>query len=174
MDEIDTSAKPAEWDGRPQNPDQSGWHWIKRRSPHQVPVPYCWNPHAQVWTNCPSDWIATPAEMIAPDRWSPGADYLGPCLLPHEANALAAERDALRDQRDGCGRGFGAIIERPDVAAILRGEAVAVPVEASEEMLLRAETRGCFSESRRGPRGIYAAIWSAMIAARPYAVKREQ
>lgn len=42
--------------------------------------------------------------------------------------ALAAERDALREREDALCRA------RPDLAAILRGEAVAVPREATREM----------------------------------------
>lgn len=58
-------------------------------------------------------------------------------------------------------------LERPDIAAILRGEAVAVPREATPDMLIA----GVQSDDKRTGNQTCAHIYRAMIAASPYASK---
>lgn len=77
-----------EWDGRPQNPERDGWHWVGTGE----------------LTACPLEW--QPSDEGRDGRWADNAGnhwsrhqvaawgYLGPCLTPAEVEArVAAARD---------------------------------------------------------------------------------
>jgi hypothetical protein len=74
------------WDGRPQNPEQDGAHWITDN------VAY-WEADRQRWLlmvkakPVSAGWLAA----------QPWAEYRGPCLMPAEIERLRAERDRLRE-----------------------------------------------------------------------------
>lgn len=60
----------APWNGIPDDPDKSGWHWIgypKRMEPHY------WFAHRQVWRNDKSDARPFSPELV---------EYLGPAIPP--------------------------------------------------------------------------------------------
>lgn len=95
--------------------------------------------------------------------------------LRGERNEARAERDAARAKLvEAALSGAEAALDnddrlltRPDVSAILRGEAVAVPVEATREMVEAAINR----PATNGEEMFYYPIYRAMIAASPYAAK---
>lgn len=79
------------WDGRPQNPERDGWHWLRRAD--GFTAPYCWRAVPRVWLY-PPDW-----ELMPEDKEIYRQSYIGPCLLPseiaaREAAAAAAMREA--------------------------------------------------------------------------------
>lgn len=69
------------WDGRPQNPERDGWHWLDAGGP----------------VLC--EWRASRGWMD--ETWWPHAAdlvYLGPCLTPQEVAAReAAAAEAMRE-----------------------------------------------------------------------------
>jgi hypothetical protein len=75
VSEIDTSA----WDGRPENPEKRGWHWIGGDA-------WEWIPDSQTW-------LGGCAELSPSEVAATFARYLGPCVLPAD---LAALRERLR------------------------------------------------------------------------------
>jgi hypothetical protein len=79
------------WDGRPENPERDGLHWLCHQEDLR-PVPMPWNAEYAAWC---SGGMHSPQGVI-----DLGWRYLGPCLLPDEHAALLAERDALRAERD--------------------------------------------------------------------------
>jgi hypothetical protein len=86
-DTMSDATKP--WDGRPENPERDGWHWLQRKR-HA--------PQAVWWCHAGAEWEGhfghvglMPASRAA-DDWR----YLRPCPPPAEIDALVAERDALR------------------------------------------------------------------------------
>lgn len=115
---------PREWDGRPQNPDRDGWHWLAPAiDPTLPPGAYRW--HAPPRADVVGMWDgAYPKDMVRR-----GYTYLAPCLTPEEHAALLAERDAARavavglyDERDELRKllvGLGAGIP---AAAVMKGE----------------------------------------------------
>lgn len=82
------------WDGRPQNPERDGWHWVAWAG--NAPDPTFWTPHGPerrgpCW-HWDDDWMG-------PGWVCSNATYLGPCLTPAEvaaqvAAAVIAEREA--------------------------------------------------------------------------------
>lgn len=73
------------WDGRPENPGRTGWHWAK--NPRGFVRPYMWSAANKTWLERGSIASMTGA----------GWDYLGPCFTPEEARALAqAAAEAMR------------------------------------------------------------------------------
>ncbi len=76
------------WDGRPQNPERDGWHWLMRAD--GFVAPYRWTARASGFWLYPPDW-----ELMPEDKAIARQTYLGPCLTPAEAEA---ERDRLRDE----------------------------------------------------------------------------
>jgi hypothetical protein len=75
------------WDGRPQNPERDGWHWVQNGNG----IPSCQRWHSERWTvGSDPGWTASQVAALQRVR------YLGPCLLPSDHAALLAERDALR------------------------------------------------------------------------------
>lgn len=68
-----------EWDGRPEDPEQDGWHWLQG-SPPAVPVWWCAGAGA---------WICGPVG-IQPAGMVPGFTYRGPCRPPPEPAEPAA------------------------------------------------------------------------------------
>jgi hypothetical protein len=85
----DEDTKP--WDGRPENPERDGWHWVETAGGDALP--YEWRTAGECergrW---PARWIFDIEAEIDPRT----CRYLGPCLLPADHAALLAERDALR------------------------------------------------------------------------------
>ena len=82
-------------------------------------------------------------------------------------NAALAGADAILDNDDR-------LLGRPDIAAILRGEAVAVPVDALPEMLAawwRQKNTGTQEVGKIGHEISDSAAYRAMLAASPYAPK---
>jgi len=74
-----------QWDGRPQNPERDGWHWLQYGS--DKPVPTLWI--SQIWANGPAYSPQGIVEL--------GYRYLCPCHTPAEVAALveAARRAGL-------------------------------------------------------------------------------
>lgn len=115
------------WDGRPQNPERDGAHWI--------------TDNVAYWEADRKRWLlmmkakAVSAEWLAAQPW---AEYRGPCLTPAEVEARVAEarREALEEaarraeeQRCMCGGppcqvpGYGCGVEYypgDEIAAAIR------------------------------------------------------
>lgn len=73
------------WDGRPQNPERDGWHWLRRVGESTRDAPWLWQ--ESLWCHGPDAF--NPDDMI-----DMGWHYLGPCLTPAEvAAAVMAERE---------------------------------------------------------------------------------
>lgn len=78
----------AAWDGRPEQPERDGWHWLH---------------HPEDLRPCPAPWDAAHAAWCGGGMHSPqgvvdlGYHYLGPALLPAEvaAREAAAERRGI-------------------------------------------------------------------------------
>jgi hypothetical protein len=81
-----------QWDGRPLNPKQDGWHWLTRAE-DGLTIPKRWNAEMGAWED---GIMLSPATVI---EW--GANYVGPCHAPAEVAAqVEAERDAERAARE--------------------------------------------------------------------------
>ena len=79
----------SDWDGRPQNPERDGWHWLL--DGNHEPYLLQWSGDNQRWGDYPGTSAADLAEF--------GIGYLGPCHTPaevasREAAAWCAGRDA--------------------------------------------------------------------------------
>jgi hypothetical protein len=61
------------WDGRPANPEVSGWHWVWHAGRAEV---FEWKPRVELWLR-PGDEI----EWSMPDARK-CLSYLGPCAPP--------------------------------------------------------------------------------------------
>ncbi|MBU6336089.1 MAG: hypothetical protein KGS47_17000, partial [Chloroflexi bacterium] len=86
-----TDTTRAAWDGRPENPERDGWHWV-RPNLAAAYEPECWQ-----WCAAAEAFARDASDLN--DPWFPQCyDYLGPALLPAQvAAAVAAERaDFLR------------------------------------------------------------------------------
>lgn len=78
----------AAWDGRPEQPERDGWHWLH---------------HPEDLRPCPAPWDAAHGAWCSGGMHSPqgvvdlGYRYLGPALLPVEvaAREAAAERRGI-------------------------------------------------------------------------------
>ena len=78
------------WDGRPQNPERDGWHWVMVAHGIGHPFPMMWGADGAMWDAGDAGWVL--AEDLA-SRWR----YLGPCLTPQEVAAReAAAAEAMR------------------------------------------------------------------------------
>lgn len=151
------------WDGRPQNPERGGWHWVWMPdcAGHRPAVPIWWTncswEHPLVECGHPLfDGLMDPADV--PADWR----YLGPCLTPDEV--------AAREAAD-----ISAVLEALGIpAATLHGlrekRLVAVPVEPTEAMIgAGAASNDYPSVFMGGPshngRDKARRIWAAMLAA---------
>lgn len=76
-----------QWDGRPQNPERDGWHWLMQDA---LLYPARWDEAASAWHQ---SRFCTPHEIARLN------DYCGPCLTPAEVEArvAAARREALEE-----------------------------------------------------------------------------
>jgi hypothetical protein len=76
------------WDGRPQNPEREGWHWVQHRD--NAPEVLNWSP-LRDW-HYEGDWVY-------PGFIGQNYRYIGPCLTPAEIEARVAQarREALED-----------------------------------------------------------------------------
>lgn len=79
------------WDGRPQNPERDGWHWLE--SPRKFVRPCLWNPVSKTWLERGSveDMRRAGWRYIAP---CPAPDALARLLAEAEARGREAEREA--------------------------------------------------------------------------------
>lgn len=77
------------WDGRPQNPERDGWHWLL--AGNHEPYLLQWGSDNQRWGDYPGTSATDLAEF--------GIGYLGPCHTPAEVAALveAARREGLEE-----------------------------------------------------------------------------
>lgn len=78
------------WDGRPQNPERDGWHWVAYLDPDMPPNATLWMAGVQRWAR---------VDGPTAERMAEARHYLGPCLTPAEvaaqvAAAVLAEREA--------------------------------------------------------------------------------
>lgn len=82
-----TDSNPTPWNGIPDDPDQSGWHWIgypKRMEP------FFWNAKLQRWRNDKSDAMPFSVELV---------EYLGPCTPPVSRCADGSRKVAVSASR---------------------------------------------------------------------------
>lgn len=90
-----------EWDGRPENPERDGWHWVRTVCGGE-PAPMEWTSlrtvdNVRVWLT--RDGYTSPQE--AAEQWV----YLGPCLTPAEVEArVAAARREAEMWRQQCAK----------------------------------------------------------------------
>lgn len=84
------------WDGRPENPEKDGWHWLQSRL--GVKVPRLWVAEDGAWRLHGQDYAAKNAKG--------NQRYLGPCLTPseHHQRTLAATAAAWLAAREACFR----------------------------------------------------------------------
>jgi hypothetical protein len=91
---IDTTRDT--WDGRPENPERDGWHWVTILQWDDAPVARYWQAATQVWGQYRP--LAEPSRICG--HWR----YLGPALPPAQvAAAVQAERackDAAYEERN--------------------------------------------------------------------------
>jgi hypothetical protein len=75
------------WDGRPQNRERDGWHWLQYGSDRPAPTP--WIAEIGAWANGPAYSPQGIVEL--------GYHYLGPCHTPAEVAVMvkAQVEDAL-------------------------------------------------------------------------------
>jgi hypothetical protein len=68
------------WDGRPENPERDGWHWL------------CCGVHTYVreWRN-KGYWPGNHGYNFSPNEIRRTHDYLGPALLPSQVAAADAK-----------------------------------------------------------------------------------
>lgn len=75
-----------EWDGRPENPERDGWHWLMQDT---LLYPARWDAAASAWHR---------SRFLTPHEITRLNDYCGPCLTPTEIERLrAALRELLGD-----------------------------------------------------------------------------
>ena len=77
------------WDGRPENPERDGWHWLHH--PEDLrPMVAAWNAELGGWV---SGALHSPQGVV-----DLGFSYLGPALFPAEVAAReAAAAEAMRE-----------------------------------------------------------------------------
>lgn len=80
------------WDGRPENPERDGWHWLAYLG--RDPVPAFWRQADARWVNPPTWGGCYRADHIAGEAFSyHGPAYTRADLLAAQAEGAAAERD---------------------------------------------------------------------------------
>lgn len=88
---------PAAWDGRPNNPERDGWHWLL--DDIRQPFPAKWDSRAQWW------WMQKPfkPEIFVSEGFTYGWPNITPAILalrrptpPAGSGTSAGEREALR------------------------------------------------------------------------------
>lgn len=77
-----------QWDGRPQNPERDGWHWLMQDA---LLYPARWDAAASAWHR---SRFLTPAEIARLN------DYCGPCLTPAEIERLRTELATIKQADD--------------------------------------------------------------------------
>ncbi len=90
-DAVDVGAP---WDGRPLNPERSGWHWLQQGQ-HATP-------HCRRWLQSVQGWDIGPAqdEHCSPTTAAEWWTYLGPCHTP--ADIAAARAEGAEAMREAC------------------------------------------------------------------------
>jgi len=88
---------PAQWNGKPENPEVDGWHWLLIEGWSDMPEPRWWDATSQTWG------VMKPAE---PSRIKGIWKYLEPCLTPseHHQRTLAASAAAWIAAREAAVR----------------------------------------------------------------------
>ena len=81
------------WDGRPENPERDGWHWVKALSSKET--------IALFWTHVVAEWEYGD-DWLSSQQASRRYRYLGPCLTPaelaaREADAYQRGQEAMRE-----------------------------------------------------------------------------
>jgi hypothetical protein len=135
--------------GVPLTPERDGWHAIDAGGDF---VCLWWISEQRRWH---LGSVRLPAYLMAT------ATYLGPIIPPAEVEARIAA--AVAEEREACANLCAA---RPDIAAVLRGEAVAMPREMTEAMFDAAHIEYAYGYGR----GVVA-IYQRLIEASPYAIK---
>ncbi len=90
-----SEASVNDWDGRPQNPDTDGWHWIRHHDASFI-APIEWRKN--------SGWVCNNIPMLPSEVQRFVIDcceYLGPCLTPAEHASLLRERDSTKAVNEG-------------------------------------------------------------------------
>lgn len=84
------------WDGRPENPEHNGWHWVADDAQPSGAIAY-WHAAARQWSA--DDAASIVWDCFPTDAMQDGGRYLGPCLTPAEiaAREQAARKAALRE-----------------------------------------------------------------------------
>ncbi|GGG51400.1 hypothetical protein GCM10010964_43300 [Caldovatus sediminis] len=85
----------AEWDGRPQNPERMGWHWLRSVAGDLALCPMWWDAYRRAWRLSTGRLLWSSA--LLGDSWR----YVGPCLPPDEMTAAlaAARREGAEEMR---------------------------------------------------------------------------
>lgn len=101
------------WDGRPENPERDGWHWVAWAG--NAPDPTFWTPHAPERRGACWHWDD---EWMGPGWVAANAEYVGPCLTPAEvaaqvAAAVTAEREVWKNVVDVAAIWLTAALECP-------------------------------------------------------------
>lgn len=118
------------WDGVPLHPERDGWHWLHH--PEDLrPFPSLWNAEVQGW---PSGALHSPQGVV-----DMGFTYLGPCLTPTEAAALAeAAAVEMRERAKETAASFG---DGPFATRRVALAIEALPLPAPSLDAIRAEER---------------------------------
>ncbi len=102
------------WDGRPENPDVDGWHWLSSWTglegwEKRMPCTAKWHAGRQKWMDMEPDAECSCGEMIdwPPEHMARWHRYLAPALTPAEVSAreraaYAAGAEAMREAAATC------------------------------------------------------------------------
>ena len=117
---------PGGWDGRPENPERDGWHWLQRADDRWLVCKW-WSAEQAGWVDGITLSPATVVEY--------GVGYLGPCLTSTE---VAARVEAARRE------GFEAAADVASKRAASRHSTVAHchSDRAKKHMQIRADEAG--------------------------------
>ncbi|MBO1362060.1 hypothetical protein J2D73_19960 [Acetobacter sacchari] len=77
-----------QWDGRPQEPERDGWHWLGG-SGGSMSIPFLWQASSQFWAS--GNRFAISPHVLVDEEFT----YEGPCPTP----ADLAARDAATIER---------------------------------------------------------------------------
>lgn len=128
----------AEWDGRPQNPERRGWHWLGFKGQHEKDrEPWAW-----LWSDedgAPGEFQWMTDDDGDPERMARQFTYIAPCHTPAEVDAeVQAERAGCREavwlalrtpSRSALMDAMTAIDARGPTPALRDGSMVAVKVQ---------------------------------------------
>ena len=112
-----TDTRAEAWDGRPENPERDGWHWLCAAVGIGAPYPMLWSADGKAWDTGDGWVFCTDPALTERQR------YLGPCLLPEEVAALVA-----------AARREGAEAMRGDAAKVAALWPTGITTEAQEQL----------------------------------------